>query len=248
MKVNDSKKYTVQIKKMDFNRRKLLQVGALSLASGSFVTAIDKAIAQENIPQNKVVNNNLNPDQALQLLLEGNQRFVDEKSINKNTSFSRIKKVAEGQNPFAIVLSYADSRVPIEILFDRGFGDLFVVRNAGNIAASEEIGSIEFGSLILGAKVILVLGHGSCGAVRAAVEGNPVSGSIQSVLNSIKPALDSLKPEEKKDLVAAIKANVKWQVERIKKSPIITQLIVENKLNIVGGYYDLNTAKVSLIS
>ncbi|MBL1210182.1 carbonic anhydrase [Geminocystis sp. GBBB08] len=232
---------------MNLKRRNLLQVGALSLISSSFVTAINKANAKEIIPQNDV-NTDLNPEKALQLLLEGNQRFINNKPINVNRSLTRIQEVAKGQKPFAILLSCADSRVPVEILFDRGFGDIFVVRNAGNIVTAEEAGSIEFGSLVLGAKVILVLGHGSCGAVKAAVDGNPVPGSIQSVLDSIKPALDTLKPEDKKDLSTAIKANVKRQVENLKKSSIITQLINENKLKIVGGYYDLNTAKVSLIS
>jgi carbonic anhydrase len=232
---------------MELNRRKLLQVGALSLASTSFVTTIEKAIAQSNVPK-KDSTENLNPEQALQLLVEGNQRFIEGKSININRSLERIKKVSQGQNPFAILLSCADSRVPVEILFDRGFGDLFVVRNAGNVATPEEIGSIEFGSLVLGAKVIVVLGHSSCGAVKATIEGNPVPGSIQSVLDSIKPAVNNLAPKDKKDLPTGIKANVKLQMETLKKSSVITKLIAENKLKLVGGYYDLETAKVMLIN
>jgi carbonic anhydrase len=235
------------MKKIDFSRRNLLQLGALSLVSGSFVTAISKANSKEIVAQNEMTAK-LNPEEALQSLLAGNERFISNKSVNVNRSLTRIQEVAKGQNPFAILLSCADSRVPVEILFDRGFGDLFVVRNAGNIATPEEIGSIEFGSLVLGAKVILVLGHGSCGAVKATIEGNSVPGQIQSVLDFIKPALDNITSEEKKDLSTAIKANVKLQVETLKKSSVITQLIKENKLKIVGGYYDLATAKVSLIS
>lgn len=235
------------MKKIDFSRRNLLQLGALSLVSGSFATAMSKANSKEIVAQNEMTSN-LNPEEALQSLLAGNERFISNKSVNVNRSLTRIQEVAKGQNPFAILLSCADSRVPVEILFDRGFGDLFVVRNAGNIATPEEIGSIEFGSLVLGAKVILVLGHGSCGAVKATIEGNTVPGQIQSVLDFIKPALDNLSPEEKKDLPTAIKANVKLQVESLKKSPVVTKLIEENKLKIVGGYYDLATAKVSLIS
>ncbi|BAQ59976.1 carbonic anhydrase [Geminocystis sp. NIES-3708] len=233
--------------KIDLSRRNLLQLGALSLVSGSFVTAMSKANSKEIVALNEVTSN-LNPEEALQSLLAGNERFINNKSININRSLTRIQEVAKGQNPFAILLSCADSRVPVEILFDRGFGDLFVVRNAGNIATPEEVGSIEFGSLVLGAKVILVLGHGSCGAVKATIEGNVVPGQIQSVLDAIKPALNNLTPEEKKDLPTAIKANVKLQVETLKKSNVIAQLIAENKLKIVGGYYDLTTGKVSLIS
>lgn len=232
---------------IDFSRRNLLQLGALSLVSSSLVTAISQVNSQEIIAQTDV-NPNLTPDEALKLLLEGNQRFIDKKTVNLNRSLNRIQEVAQGQNPFAIILGCADSRVPVEIFFDRGFGDLFIVRNAGNIATPQDIGSVEFGSLVLGAKVILVLGHSNCGAVVSAIDGNPVPGSIQSVLDYIKPALNNINTEEKKDLSTAIKANVKLQVKNLKKSPIITQLIAENKLKIVGGYYDLKTAKVSLIS
>jgi carbonic anhydrase len=232
---------------MNLQRRNLLQWGALSLVSGSFITAISKANSQEiNFPN--IDKKNLTAEEALKLLLQGNDRFVSKENTNQNRSLNRIQTVAMGQNPYAIILSCADSRVPVEILFDQGFGDLFVVRNAGNIATAQDIGSIEFGSLVLGAKVILVLGHGSCGAVKAALDGSPVPGSIQSVLDYIKPTLNSLNTEEKKDLSTAIKANVKGQIEMLKKSPIINELIEANKLIIAGGYYDLNTAKVNLIS
>lgn len=231
---------------MNLHRRNLLQLGALSLVSGSFITAITKANSQE-INSSNIDTKNLNPEEALKFLLEGNDRFVNKQNTNENRSLNRIEKVAMGQNPYAIILSCADSRVPVEILFDQGFGDLFVVRNAGNIATPQEVGSIEFGSLVLGAKVILVLGHGSCGAVKAALDGSPVPGSIQSILDYIKPTLNNLTMEEKKDLSTAIKANVKGQIEILKKSPVINELISENKLKIVGGYYDLNNAKVNLI-
>lgn len=235
------------MKNIEFSRRNLIQLGALSLVSAGFTTAINKVNAQENSLNNSE-KENFTPEEALEELMKGNERFINDKVTNKNRSLSRIQEVAKGQNPFAILLSCADSRVPVEILFDQGFGDVFVVRNAGNIATPEEIGSIEFGSLVLGAKVIVVLGHGSCGAVKASVEGKPVPGKIQSVLDSINPALANLKPEEKKDLPTAIKANVKYQVETLKKSPVINQLIEENKLKVAGGYYDLKTAKVSLVS
>jgi carbonic anhydrase len=236
-----------KMKTANFSRRNVLQLGALSVVSGAFATALNKATATEIIAQNDL-KENLTPEEALQLLIEGNQRFITNKSKNPNVSLSRVTEVAKGQNPFAAILSCADSRVPVEILFDRGFGDLFVVRDAGNIATPEEIGSLEFGTLVLGAKVILVLGHEHCGAVKATIEGKPVPGSIQSVLDAIKPALNNLTTEQKQDLEMVIKANVKLQVDNLKKSPVISQLIKENKLKVVGAYYDLDTAKVSLVS
>lgn len=232
---------------ININRRKLLQIGGLSLASTGFMTTLNKANAQETIAQN-TVKSDMTPDEVLQLLVEGNKRFIEGKSLNQNRSLTRIQEVAKGQNPFASILGCADSRVPVEIVFDQGFGDLFVVRNAGNVATSEEIGSLEFGSLVLGSKLILVLGHDKCGAVVATLQGKPVPGSIQSVLDNIKPAINTLTTEEKKDADIAIKANVKQQMNLLKKSPVLSQLINENKLKIVGGYYDLDTAKVILIS
>lgn len=233
---------------INLKRRKLLQIGALSLASTGFITTLNKANAQEESITQNTVKSDATPDEALQLLMEGNKRFIEEKSINQNRSLTRIKQVAKKQTPFATILGCADSRVPVEIIFDQGFGDLFVVRNAGNIATDEEIGSIEFGSLVLGSKVILVLGHDSCGAVISALAGKTVPGSIQSVLDYIKPAINNLTPEQKKDADIAIKANVKQQINRLQKSPVLSQLITDNKLKIVGGYYDLDTAQTSLIS
>jgi carbonic anhydrase len=107
------------------------------------------------------------PEEAMKLLIDGNRRFAEGKTISSNRDMSRVREVANGQKPFAAFLGCADSRVPIEIVFDQGFGDLFVTRIAGNVASSENIGSLEFGTKILGAKVLYVLGHTRCGAVRA---------------------------------------------------------------------------------
>ena len=109
------------------------------------------------------------PEEAMKLLIDGNRRFAEGKTISSNRDMSRVREVANGQKPFAAFLGCADSRVPIEIVFDQGFGDLFVTRIAGNVASSENIGSLEFGTKIPGAKVLYVLGHTRCGAVSAAV-------------------------------------------------------------------------------
>lgn len=156
---------------------------------------------------------------------------------------ARIQEVAQGQAPFAAILSCADSRVPSEIIFDQGFGDLFVVRNAGNVATPEEIGSLEFGTLVLGAKVLMVIGHKNCGAVKATIDGNAVPGQIASILDTIKPAIQTNQTLEEN-----IISNVKLGMGRLQASPVISQLIKDGKLKIVGGYYDLDTGMVKVVA
>jgi carbonic anhydrase len=187
------------------------------------------------------------PDEALKHLVDGNQRFVDNKPLNPDQTLARVREVAETQKPFAAILGCADSRVPVEILFDQGFGNLFVCRVAGNIATPEEIGSLEFGSAVLGAKAILVLGHERCGAVDATIKGAAVPGQISSLLDAIKPAVESSKGKAGDPLENACKANVAKQVENLMASPVLSQLVKEGKLKIAGGYYDLDTGKVTMI-
>src|SRR6185437_4051920 len=131
------------------------------------------------------------PDEVLVALAEGNKRFVRGETIDSHRSMERLKKVADVQAPFAVFLGCADSRVPVEIIFDQGFGDLFVTRIAGNVATPETIGSLEFGVQVLGAKVIYVLGHTACGAVTAAMTCAPASGQINSLLELLRPAVKS---------------------------------------------------------
>jgi carbonic anhydrase len=129
------------------------------------------------------------PAEALQVLIEGNRRFADGKSMASHRDIGRVRQVAKEQEPFAAFLGCADSRVPIEIVFDQGFGDLFVTRIAGNVASSENIGSLEFGTHILGAKVLYVLGHTECGAVTATMKGTDVPGQISGLFQHIRPAV-----------------------------------------------------------
>ncbi len=188
------------------------------------------------------------PDASIQALLDGNKRFVQRKRTNPRQDLARLSEVANTQKPFAAILSCADSRVPSEIVFDQGFGDLFVCRVAGNVATPEEIGSLEFGALILGSKVIMVMGHERCGAVVATIKGAQVPGQIGSLLAAIKPAVETSAGQKGDRLENACKANVLFQVEKLKSSPVLSQLITEKKLKIVGSYYDLDTGKVSLVS
>src|SRR5205814_3282967 len=186
-----------------------------------------------------------NPDQALELLLAGNKRFVSGKPENKKRDTVRRAQQAEGQTPYAIVLGCADSRVPPEIVFDEGIGDLFPVRVAGNTAADNTVlGSIEYGAAVLHCVLILVLGHESCGAVKAAVEkvtkGTTPPGHIDSFIQPIVPAVEAARARNEPDLLeAAIRENVKRQVELLQSSePVLAGLVQGGKTKVIGAEYD----------
>lgn len=193
------------------------------------------------------------PDTALQRLLAGNQRFVQQKLEHPHQSQTRLQEVATAQHPFATLLSCADSRVPAEILFDLGIGDLFDVRIAGNIVTAEALGSLEYAAAMLGTPLIMVLGHERCGAVTAAVQGKPLPGQISSFAKAIEPAIAQLNNKSNNksedDLVEnAVVANVRYQVKKLERSDLLTQLVGEGKLKIVGGRYDLDTGEVALVT
>ncbi|GBF82809.1 carbonic anhydrase [Aphanothece sacrum] len=233
--------------KFDLSRRNLIKYGGGFIGTGLLAAAIG---TEALTPSPVVAQNDMTPDQALAKLMEGNKRFTAMKSKNPNQDIVRLKEVAKGQKPFAAVLSCADSRVPIEIVFDQGLGDVFVCRDAGNIAIKEEVGSLEFGTLVLGAKILLVIGHESCGAIIAAMKGGNFPGSIGSFIDEIQPAITEFKG--KQDDVNAVRkateANVLHQVNILKRSPVLSDLIANNKLKIVGAYYDLDTGKITVVS
>lgn len=184
------------------------------------------------------------PEDALQLLYAGNQRFLSGNPQAANRDMERVKAVAPRQTPFAAFLGCADSRVPVEILFDQGFGDLFVTRIAGNVASSENIGSLEFGTMVLGAKVLYVLGHTSCGAVEATLKGEEVPGQISGLFQHIRPAIRDVIG----DMNKAVQANVRYQARVLAEaSPVIARLVREKKLLVTGGVYDLASGVVSPI-
>jgi carbonic anhydrase len=231
-------------RQFNISRRNSLKFVAGAIGTGILAA---QAGAELAAPEPVIAQNNVTPDQALQMLIDGNQRFVNAMRQNPNQDFTRITQVAPSQAPFACILGCADSRFPAEILFDRGFGDIFVCRVAGNVATPEEIGSLEFGTLVLGAKVILVVGHENCGAVKAAITGGSLPGEIGSLTQAILPAVESSKNQPGDKVVNAVKENIKLQASRLKDSPVISQLIQEGKLLVVGGYYDLDTAAVQII-
>jgi carbonic anhydrase len=185
------------------------------------------------------------PEAALQQLIEGNRRFAEGRMTSFDEDLEMLKsKTVEKQEPFAAVLSCADSRVPVELVFDQSIGHLFVTRVAGNIATSAMIASLEYGVAVLGAKAVIVLGHASCGAVKASIEAKAVPGQISALYPYIRPAVD----QAGSDLEAAIKANAKIQAGLLRQSsPVLAEEIKQKRLKIVAGYYDLATGKVSIL-
>jgi carbonic anhydrase len=189
------------------------------------------------------------PAEAISKLKEGNGRYTSANLQHPGQTAERRAQLAKTQHPFAIVLSCSDSRVPPEIVFDQGLGDLFIVRVAGNIIDDHALGSIEYGVDHLGSRLILVLGHQNCGAVKAAREtiaakGN-APGHIESLVTAIKPAVEAT---AKEDLDATIKANVKHVVQALRSStPILKAEVDSGKIQVIGGYYSLDTGAVTLL-
>ena len=190
--------------------------------------------------------NKIDAAQALTLLKEGNQRFVNGLSAKPRQDVKRIKEVASAQSPFATIVGCSDSRVPNEIIFDQGLGDLFIVRTAGQVSTYASWGSIEFAEEILGTKLIVVLGHTSCGAVNAAVNLPEVPGHIVTLINAIKPAVEKAKKKEPASLLdAAIRENIMMQVEQLKGlEPVLAKRVREGSIKIMGALYDLSSGKV----
>ncbi|MDX2213780.1 MAG: carbonic anhydrase [Oculatellaceae cyanobacterium bins.114] len=190
----------------------------------------------------------LDPTAALQKLLDGNQRFVQHRPQYPDQSQVRLQAVAQAQHPFATVLSCADSRVPVELIFDQGIGDIFDVRIAGNISTPEALGSIEYAAVLLGTPVLMVLGHERCGAVTAAVKGEALPGDIGSFVKAILPAVERVKGQSGDAVENAVVANVHYQIEQLKRSPLLTERLESGQLKIVGGRYDLDTGSVTVVT
>lgn len=196
----------------------------------------------------------LTPDQALTKLTEGNTRYVAGASVQPHQDAARRHETATGgQHPFATVLTCSDSRVPPEILFDQGLGDVFTVRVAGNVAATDEIGSIEYGADHLRTPLVVVLGHTKCGAVTAVVKGEEVTPNIEKLVAPIVPAVNGVRQRfataDTAELVdKAIEANV-WQAiaDMYAKSPVLKKLAAQGKVKIVGAIYDIDSGKVRFL-
>ena len=191
------------------------------------------------------------PDEALRILKDGNARYVDGKLQHPHQGPERRALTSgQGQHPLAAILTCSDSRVPPEIIFDQGIGDLFVVRVAGNVAATDEVGSIEYAVDRRSAPLVVVLGHTQCGAVGAVLDNTKLPPNIANLVLPIKPAVDKAReanPQAAKDelLKAAITANV-WQAldDMLRLSPSIREKVKEGKVKLVGALYDLDTGQV----
>ena len=186
------------------------------------------------------------PQEALDELVAGNERFVNGKSIHPRGGMERVAETAPHQAPFAAVVSCSDSRVPVELLFDQGIGDVFVIRTAGNNVNSEMVmGSVDYAIEHLGVKVLLVLGHGSCGGVTGAIsEGEEEHGNIGTLLSTIRDDVSQYVGKAD-SLDAAIRHHAHVQVERIIAYPHVAEKIEKGELLVKQAYYDVNTGKVT---
>ncbi len=187
----------------------------------------------------------LSPEGALSELMDGNRRYVTGRTTAHKHDLQVLKaKTAEKQQPFAAVLSCADSRVPVELVFDQTIGHIFVCRIAGNVTTPEIIASLEYGAAVLGTRVILVLGHSNCGAVAATIKGSEVPGQISALYPRIRPAVDLAGP----NIEAAAKANAKINAALLAEaSTVIGGLLKDNKIRVVAGYYDVTNGMVTLV-
>ena len=189
------------------------------------------------------------PAEAISKLKEGNDRYTSGNLQHPGQTTERRTELAKTQHPLAAIVSCSDSRVPPEVVFDQGLGDLFIVRVAGNVINDEGLGSLEYTVDYLGTRLILVLGHQRCGAVDAARETiaakGKAPGHIQSLVTAIKPAVEAT---AKEDLDATIKANVKHVVDTLRSStPILKTAIDSGKIQVIGGYYSLDTGAVTFL-
>lgn len=193
----------------------------------------------------------ISPNDALNLLIEGNNRFVNNLKINRNL-LQQANETRDTQHPFAVIISCMDSRTSAELIFDQGLGDIFSIRIAGNIINEDILGSAEFGCKVVGAKIILVLGHTSCGAIKGAID-NIDLGHLHFITSKIKRCLDKSHTHtshiHSSDLINDVTyKNVSLGVEDLKnRSSILNQLEYEKKIMIVGGVYDLSTGIVKFI-
>ncbi|WP_026462074.1 carbonic anhydrase family protein [Adhaeribacter aquaticus] len=193
---------------------------------------------------------NLDPQAALELLKEGNERFINNLRANRNY-LQQVNETRNGQYPFAVILSCMDSRTSAELIFDQGLGDIFSIRVAGNVLNEDIVGSMEYATKVVGSKIIVVLGHTKCGAIIGACDGVEL-GQLSNLLNKVKPAIEretSTQTERNGNNPEFVKnvteLNVQVTLQQIiERSPIIAELAQEGEIKIVGGIYNVETGKV----
>jgi carbonic anhydrase len=194
----------------------------------------------------------MSADAALKNLMDGNARFASDKPIVGHPLMERVRELAKGQSPFATVLGCSDSRVPVETVFDHEPGDIFVVRLAGNFVDGAGLASIEYAVGVLKSPLVMVLGHTSCGAVKAAMDftenGKPLPGNLQTLVNAIEPAAKASRHASGDWWHNAVVENVRLNVEHLRSArPILQEAFANEQARVVGAIYDLNTGKVTLL-
>jgi carbonic anhydrase len=191
---------------------------------------------------------NIDADEAMQRLRDGNARFVQDKMTHPRQQADRRAEIAKGQKPWAIVVCCSDSRVGPEIVFDQGLGDLFVMRTAGEVVDDVGLGSIEYAVEHFGTRLVVVLGHSRCGAVAAALSGGENSGHVDAVVKAIRPAIETARGESGDPLDNAIRANVRTVVRRLATAaPILSARSKDGRLRVVGACYDLDSGRVEMM-
>ena len=225
----------------DSGRRQFLQ----TVLPSAVVGLAAQAGIEFASPQKLSAQTNLSPDAALQELLAGNQRFAANQLTSIEHDLAILKEQTVGkQEPFAAVLACADSRVPVELVFDQTIGHIFVTRVAGNVVTPEIIASLEYGVAVLGVKTLVVLGHSNCGAVKAAMKADTVPGQISTLYQHLRPAVE----QSAGNFAKAIETNAKIQAELLRtSSTVIRDAVKAGKVKIEAGVYDLATGKVTLI-
>lgn len=199
--------------------------------------------------QTKDTQDKLSPKAAVQMLIDGNARFVEDRKANRNLN-DQVVETSKGQFPFAVILGCIDSRVPVEIVFDQGIGDLFSARVAGNVVNNDILGSLEYACKVAGSKVVMVLGHTKCGAVTAACNHVEL-GNITGLLDKIEPAMDVLGIDNKEltnDLIEEVVIeNIKQSMNQIKlQSPILKKMEDNGEIEIIGANYNVDTGEIQL--
>ena len=227
------------------NRRRFLQFSGI--VAGTTLSACIAPTATQPEAEAPVQS----PQEALERLLAGNQRYATNRSLPLNESQQRRTEVAQGQQPFATIFSCVDSRVPPELVFDRGLGDLFVIRTAGHVIDEAVLGSLEFGVAELKIPLLMVMGHEKCGAVKATLEAveaqTAAPASINYLVTGITPAIELAGEEAGDQLTNCVNANVSLTVKRLRESPILAEAVAQGQLLIVGARYDLDSGAVEML-
>ena len=232
---------------MSRTRATFFVVTAIGLASWALIST-ERPTASADVPHPAAEEATVSPADAMHRLVDGNERFVQEKMAAGHRDASRRAELAGGQRPFAVVLGCADSRVPPELVFDQGLGDLFVIRVAGEVAPAEVIGSIEYALEHLGCRTVIVLGHERCGAVEAALGTAAPHAHVGTIVRRIRAAIAPVRSRPGDALDNAVRANVAASVNEVRSSkPLLAPAVQKGDVKVVGGRYDLDTGVVEIL-